>query len=240
MTSTAPGQGAPASGSPAVLRLWNARKTFPGGAATAESLDLRFPAGELTALLGPSGCGKTTRLRRIAGPESPSFGRLELGGEDIADIPARKRRVGMAFRSFAPFPPLSVARNVARSRAIEGEASFLPGTLERGEAAPPSGARLTVAPSPNVFDGAAPPLACRPARTFLAGEPGSVTLAGRDAFVRDIGQAREIHVEPPPAPRTASSPSPTPRAPGSATRSACSFLPELIRVFPARDRAEAA
>jgi len=104
----------------AELRLWDVRKTFPGGAVAVEGVDLRFPAGELTALLGPSGCGKTTLLRMIAGLEAPSFGRIELGGEDITDLPAHERRFGMVFQSFALFPHLSVAENVAYSLAIAG------------------------------------------------------------------------------------------------------------------------
>ena len=102
------------------LRLWDVRKTFPGGATAVHSVDLRFPAGELTALLGPSGCGKTTLLRMIAGLERPSFGRITLGEEDLTDTPAHARRFGMVFQSFALFPHLSVAENVAYSLAIAG------------------------------------------------------------------------------------------------------------------------
>ncbi|HKK37399.1 MAG TPA: ABC transporter ATP-binding protein [Paracoccaceae bacterium] len=102
------------------LRLRDVRKTFPGGATAVHSVDLRFPAGELTALLGPSGCGKTTLLRIIAGLEAPSFGRIELGGEDVTDLPAHERRFGMVFQSFALFPHLSVAENVGYSLAIAG------------------------------------------------------------------------------------------------------------------------
>ncbi|MEO1688675.1 MAG: ATP-binding cassette domain-containing protein, partial [Pseudomonadota bacterium] len=104
----------------AELRLWDVRKTFPGGAVAVEGVDLRFPAGELTALLGPSGCGKTTLLRMIAGLEAPTSGRIELGGEDITAKPAHERRFGMVFQSFALFPHLSVSENVAYALAIAG------------------------------------------------------------------------------------------------------------------------
>ncbi|MEM9784643.1 MAG: ABC transporter ATP-binding protein, partial [Pseudomonadota bacterium] len=76
--------------------------------------------GGLTALLGPSGCGKTTLLRVIAGLERPSRGRLLLDGEDITDLPAEARRFGVVFQSFALFPHLSVADNIAYSLAIAG------------------------------------------------------------------------------------------------------------------------
>ncbi|MEM1313362.1 MAG: ABC transporter ATP-binding protein [Pseudomonadota bacterium] len=102
------------------LRLWDVRKTFPGGSVAVESVDLRFPAGELTALLGPSGCGKTTLLRMIAGLEAPTLGRIELGGEDITDLPAHERGFGMVFQSFALFPHLNVAENIAYALTIAG------------------------------------------------------------------------------------------------------------------------
>ncbi|MFN3613077.1 MAG: ABC transporter ATP-binding protein [Rubrimonas sp.] len=91
------------------------------GATTAvQDVSLDFPKGQLTALLGPSGCGKTTLLRMIAGLEAPSRGRILLGGADITDQPAHVRRFGMVFQSFALFPHLSVAENVAYSLAIGG------------------------------------------------------------------------------------------------------------------------
>ncbi|SEA35251.1 ABC transporter ATP-binding protein [Rubrimonas cliftonensis] len=93
------------------------------GAVTAVSdLSLDFPEGQLTALLGPSGCGKTTLLRMIAGLEAPSRGRVLLDGADITDRPAHVRRFGMVFQSFALFPHLSVAENVAYALAIAGMA----------------------------------------------------------------------------------------------------------------------
>ncbi len=87
-------------------------------AVDAVTLDLRH--GELTALLGPSGCGKTTLLRMIAGLEPPSRGRILLDGRDITGEPAHVRRFGMVFQSFALFPHLSVAENVAYSLTIAG------------------------------------------------------------------------------------------------------------------------
>ena len=69
--------------------------------------------GKVLSLLGPSGCGKTTTLRMIAGFEAPTAGNIELGGRDITRLPARKRNIGMVFQSYALFPHLNAAENVA-------------------------------------------------------------------------------------------------------------------------------
>jgi len=82
-------------------------------------LDFTVPEGKLFTLLGPSGCGKTTTLRMIAGLERPSEGRLEIGGEVVYDeasgtyVPPNKRPIGMVFQSYAIWPHMSVAENVA-------------------------------------------------------------------------------------------------------------------------------
>lgn len=70
-------------------------------------------AGETVALLGPSGCGKTTVLRIVAGLERPDRGRVLLAGRDATDWPPERRGVGLVFQSYALFPHLSVAGNVA-------------------------------------------------------------------------------------------------------------------------------
>jgi putrescine transport system ATP-binding protein len=75
------------------------------------SLDIR--EGEFFALLGPSGCGKTTLLRMLAGFERPDEGRLLLAGQDIAAVPPWRRPVNMMFQSYALFPHLTVAGNIA-------------------------------------------------------------------------------------------------------------------------------
>ena len=67
----------------------------------------------MLSLLGPSGCGKTTTLRMIAGFEQPTPGSIALGGRDITDVPARQRNIGMVFQSYALFPHLTAAENVA-------------------------------------------------------------------------------------------------------------------------------
>jgi iron(III) transport system ATP-binding protein len=67
----------------------------------------------MVTLLGPSGCGKTTTLRMLAGLERPTSGRIVVGGRDITAAPTHERDIGMVFQSYALFPHLSVADNVA-------------------------------------------------------------------------------------------------------------------------------
>ena len=78
-----------------------------------QDLELQVRAGEFVALLGPSGCGKTTLLRIIAGLLTADRGRVTLDGADITRVPAHKRNVGVVFQSYALFPHLTVAENVA-------------------------------------------------------------------------------------------------------------------------------
>jgi putative spermidine/putrescine transport system ATP-binding protein len=76
--------------------------------------DLEIPAGEILVLLGPSGCGKTTLLRLIAGLELPDGSNMiQFDGEDVGGVPIEKRNVGMVFQSYALFPNMTVAENVA-------------------------------------------------------------------------------------------------------------------------------
>ena len=72
-----------------------------------------MPPGEFFTMVGPSGCGKTTTLRMIAGFERPTSGRILLDGEDVANTPPHKRNVNTVFQSYALFPHLNVADNVA-------------------------------------------------------------------------------------------------------------------------------
>lgn len=78
-----------------------------------QGLDLTVAEGEMVALLGPSGCGKSTTLRMVAGFVEPSGGRILLNGTDISGMPAYKRDTGMVFQSYALFPHMTVAANVA-------------------------------------------------------------------------------------------------------------------------------
>jgi iron(III) transport system ATP-binding protein len=78
-----------------------------------KNVDLAIRPGEFFAFLGPSGCGKTTLLRLIAGFNQADTGRVLIGGKDISGLPPWKRDVGMVFQSYALWPHMSVARNVA-------------------------------------------------------------------------------------------------------------------------------
>jgi spermidine/putrescine transport system ATP-binding protein len=78
-----------------------------------DGIDIEMPPGEFFTLLGPSGCGKTTTLRMIAGFERPTSGRILLDGTDVARTPPHQRNVNTVFQSYALFPHLDVAKNVA-------------------------------------------------------------------------------------------------------------------------------
>ena len=94
----------------------NVSKHFGQGEHIVRALDdvsVKIGQGEFFTLLGPSGCGKTTLLRMIAGFESPTSGQILLDGQDITDLPPNKRPVNTVFQSYALFPHLTVAQNVA-------------------------------------------------------------------------------------------------------------------------------
>jgi spermidine/putrescine transport system ATP-binding protein len=84
-----------------------------GDVTAVDDITLQIPGGEFFSLLGPSGCGKTTTLRLIAGFERPDGGRILLDGRDMSGTPPHKRKVNTVFQSYALFPHLSVADNVA-------------------------------------------------------------------------------------------------------------------------------
>ncbi len=84
-----------------------------GNVVALHGLDLTIRPGELFFLLGPSGCGKTTLLRSLAGFYIPEKGRILFGEEDVTRLEPHKRNTGMMFQSYALWPHLSVAENVA-------------------------------------------------------------------------------------------------------------------------------
>ena len=94
------------------VELVGVTKRF-GDVAAVDSIDLEVHKGEFLSLLGPSGCGKTTTLRLIAGFERPDEGEVRIAGEDVARLPPYKRDVNTVFQSYALFPHLTVAENVA-------------------------------------------------------------------------------------------------------------------------------
>ncbi len=102
----------PIVGMAAFLSLCQIRKEF-GTFVALEDIDLDIQKGEFVCFLGPSGCGKTTLLRIIAGLEVQTAGAVHQAGKDISRLPPAQRDYGIVFQSYALFPNLSVADNVA-------------------------------------------------------------------------------------------------------------------------------
>ena len=96
----------------ALLDINSASKHF-GAIAAVDNVSLAVERGSLFALLGPSGCGKTTLLRMIAGFETPDSGRIRIDGSDVTGLPPYARPVNMMFQSYALFPHMDVAHNIA-------------------------------------------------------------------------------------------------------------------------------
>jgi putative spermidine/putrescine transport system ATP-binding protein len=84
-----------------------------GDFKAVDDLTLDVADGEFVVLLGPSGCGKTTTLRVVAGFVEPTAGSVRLGGRDITTLPPWRRNAGLVFQSYALFPHMTVAENVA-------------------------------------------------------------------------------------------------------------------------------
>ncbi|WP_214326220.1 ABC transporter ATP-binding protein [Nonomuraea sediminis] len=84
-----------------------------GDVTALDGVSLEIGQGEFFALLGPSGCGKTTLLRILAGFETPDAGAVTLDGSDLLGLPPNKRPISLMFQSYALFPHMSVAKNVA-------------------------------------------------------------------------------------------------------------------------------
>jgi spermidine/putrescine ABC transporter ATP-binding subunit len=102
-----------------LLDIRSLTKAF-GTVTAVDGVDLAVESREFFALLGPSGCGKTTLLRMIAGFEVPSAGTILIGGTDITGIRPNRRPVNMMFQSYALFPHMTVARNIAYGLEAEG------------------------------------------------------------------------------------------------------------------------
>src|ERR1700742_3443214 len=96
----------------AKLEIQNLVKRY-GDFHAVRDVSLSVADGEFLVLLGPSGCGKTTTLRMVAGFIEPTAGQVKLGGNDVTLLPPWKRNTGMVFQSYALFPHLTVAQNVA-------------------------------------------------------------------------------------------------------------------------------
>ena len=96
----------------AEVRVEALTKTY-GAAKALDDVTLAFPDGGFFGLLGPSGSGKTTLLRAIAGFVTPDRGRVLIGGQPVENVAVEDREIGMVFQSYALFPNMTVAENVA-------------------------------------------------------------------------------------------------------------------------------
>ena len=94
----------------AVSKHW---ATADGQVRAVDGISFDFAPGTLNVLLGPSGCGKSTTLRLVAGLEMPDEGRILIGERDVTRLPPAARNIAMVFQSYALFPHLSVAENIA-------------------------------------------------------------------------------------------------------------------------------
>lgn len=96
----------------AEVRIENISKMF-AGKTILDKVSLNVPDRSFTSILGPPGAGKTTLLRVIVGVESPNEGRIYIDGEDITDLPAKDRNVGMVYQTFALYPHMTVYDNIS-------------------------------------------------------------------------------------------------------------------------------
>ena len=91
-----------------------------GASKVFEDLSFAIEEGEFITLLGPSGCGKSTLLRCLAGLETPDEGSIFVNGEDITHVKPLKRGIGMVFQSYALFPNMTAAENIAFGLKMQG------------------------------------------------------------------------------------------------------------------------
>lgn len=101
------------------IQLSAVEKSF-GTAKVVQGFDLDIARGEFVSLLGPSGCGKTTVLRMVAGFETPESGDIVIDGKSVLRQRANQRNIGMVFQSYALFPNLTVAGNIAFGLTVAG------------------------------------------------------------------------------------------------------------------------
>jgi len=94
------------------IKFKNVTKTF-GDTKVVDDLSLEIADGEFVVLLGPSGCGKTTTLRMLAGLETATSGDIYIGDERINDVPTQRRDLAMVFQSYALYPHMTIAENIA-------------------------------------------------------------------------------------------------------------------------------
>jgi len=101
------------------LEIKGLQKDF-GDNRVVDDFNLDVTRGEFISFLGPSGCGKTTVLRMIAGFETPTQGQIHIDGQDVVNLKPNQRNIGMVFQSYALFPNMTVAQNVAFGLKVAG------------------------------------------------------------------------------------------------------------------------
>ena len=94
------------------VKVKSVAKTY-GPIPVLTDISTEFQEGSFTSLLGPSGSGKTTLLRIIAGFIKPDEGVVMIGNNDVTNVPVWGRNIGMMFQSYALFPHMTIAQNVA-------------------------------------------------------------------------------------------------------------------------------
>ena len=101
------------------ITLQNVTKKFPSrnkkvreDVIAVNNFDFEIPDGKLIGLLGPSGCGKSTALNLLCGLLNPTEGRIFFGDDDVTNLPAENRGVGMVFQNYALYPHLTVKKNI--------------------------------------------------------------------------------------------------------------------------------
>jgi putative spermidine/putrescine transport system ATP-binding protein len=94
------------------LEISRLQKSF-GSYRAVQHFEMKIDRGEFVSFLGPSGCGKTTTLRMIAGFETPTEGTIRIDNQDVTSLRPNQRKIGMVFQSYALFPNMNVADNVA-------------------------------------------------------------------------------------------------------------------------------
>ena len=95
------------------LAIRNIHKSYNDTVHILKGIDLAIEAGEFLILVGPSGCGKSTLLSMIAGLDHPSSGSIHIGERDVTNLPSKDRDIAMVFQSYALYPNMTVAQNIA-------------------------------------------------------------------------------------------------------------------------------
>ena len=90
----------------------NRDKKIGGEVIAVSDFDFEIPDGKLVGLLGPSGCGKSTTLNLISGLEAPTEGRIYFGDDDVTELPAENRGIGLVFQNYALYPHMTVRKNI--------------------------------------------------------------------------------------------------------------------------------